>query len=374
MIRVVYCVDGFEAAGTELNTVRWAERLDRTRFDLRVVCMSERGSLLRRYHEMGIPVVPLHVRSFVRPPPIGPALKLRRYLRNERIAVFHAHGVYDNIFGVPVARWAGVPLVLASRRWWKAPVRRSFGPLNRWSYRFAHGVLANSRSVADILRIEDGVPDARIHTVSNFVEDEAFSEPPTDWKNEQRRALGLAEGLKVVGKLARLRPEKDHATLLRAFATLTTTREGWRLVLAGDGPEETRLRELARTLGIAEYVHFAGKQPSRPSYHSLFDISVLSSTSEGFPNSLLEAMAQARPLVASRVGGVPDAVTHERNGYLVAPGDVEGFAARLDALMSDASLRETMGAQSATMARAFSEEETMRRLHALYAGATEGMN
>jgi len=366
MIPVVFCVDSFEEAGTELNTVRTAERLDRTRFDLRVVCLSTRGRLIERYRALDIPIEPFEIGSLFKPPPLSQARRLVRYLRSEKVQVFHAHGIYDNVFGVPVARWAGVPAVLASRRWWKTPVRAELGPFNRLSYRLSHGVLANSSGVARILTDEDGVPDDRVHVIPNFVEESAFQPPPQDWIRAQRAELGVPDNARLIGAVARLRPEKDHAMMIRAFAQIADRHPEVHMVFVGDGPAEEGIRALIGELDLSHRVWLAGKRDSRPSWHSLFDVSLLGSTSEGFPNSLLEAMAQGNALVATDVGGVPDAVEDGSNGLLVAPGNPHAFAKALTKVLDDDTLRGEMGRRSQVRAEAFSERRAIGDLQGLY--------
>jgi len=151
--------------------------------------------------------------------------------------------------------------------------------------------------------------------------------------------------------VASLLPIKDHATLFRAVAALVPDWPALRLVVVGQGPELEPLRALSNELAIENAVRFAGLRPQVPSFHYLFDISVLSSISEGFPNSLVEAMAAGRPIVATDVGGVRDAVHPGENGVLVAPGDAPAFADALRVLLRDPDLRRAMGTAGAHRAR-----------------------
>src|SRR5262249_9557960 len=151
--------------------------------------------------------------------------------------------------------------------------------------------------------------------------------------------LDLAADSLVIGIVASLLAIKDHATLLRALGLLAPEWPTARLVVVGQGPELDDLRRLASELGVASVVRFAGLRPQGPSFHFLFDISVLSSVSEGFPNSLVEAMAAGRPIVATDVGGVRDAVRDRENGLLVPPRAPAAFADALRTLLRDAGLR-----------------------------------
>src|SRR4030095_14003838 len=124
-----------------------------------------------------------------------------------------------------------------------------------------------------------------------------------------------------------------------------------RLVVVGQGPELDNLRRLASELGLASVVRFAGLRPQVPSFHFLFDISVLSSVSEGFPNTLVEAMAAGRPIVATDVGGVRDAVRDRENGLRGPRGPPAASAAPRRPLLRDPVLRQRMGAAGAARAR-----------------------
>jgi glycosyltransferase involved in cell wall biosynthesis len=119
----------------------------------------------------------------------------------------------------------------------------------------------------------------------------------------------------------------------------------------GSGPAQPDLEALVAQLGIGNMVRFGGIHPNRPNPHRLFDISVLCSLSEGFPNTIVEAMAAARPVVATSVGGVPDAVEHGRNGLLVGKQDDRALASALEQLLMDAGLRDRMGAEGQEIAR-----------------------
>jgi glycosyltransferase involved in cell wall biosynthesis len=342
MLKLVYCLDTLQIGGTELNAVRTAERLDRSRFDLRVVHLHEDGPLLARYRALGVPLRHVPITSLFGARTAVQGASLAGYLRRERIDIFHSHDIYCNIFGVPWARLAGVPAVVASRRWWDASPRKSQQTANRVAYRFAHRVLANSPSVARLVQ-EEGVSAARVASIPNFVDGTAFQDLPDDAREAARRDLGVPAGALVVGAVARLVPVKDHATLLRAAATLAEAHPLLHVVLVGDGEARSSLEAMAADLLPPGRVHFAGTRSNDLNLHGMFDVSVLSSLSEGFPNSVVEAMAAGRPVVATAVGGTVDAVVEGVTGFLVPPRDPAALASALEVLLRDAPLRQKMG-------------------------------
>jgi glycosyltransferase involved in cell wall biosynthesis len=291
-------------------------------------------------------------------------MRLARFFRDERVAVVHCHDQYSNFFSALSARLAGVPVVIASKRWLHSPLRYRIA--NGIGFRASTRVLANSASVADSLRRDDWLNGDRVVVVPNFVDDHAFLPPSTDVSN-MARELDRAPDSLVVGIVASLLPIKDLATLLRALGILAPEWPMARLVVVGQGPELDTLRRLASELGLADVVRFAVLRPQVPSFHFLFDISVLSSVSEGFPNTLVEAMAAGRPIVATDVGGVRDAVRDRENGLLVPPRAPVAFADALRTLFRDPGLRQTMGAAGAARARQeFHAEHVVRTLEQLY--------
>ena len=367
-IRVVYCIDNMQMGGTELNALRTAERLDRRRFSISVVCIRDNGPLMARYKDAGIPVHAFPMTSFLGPGAARQAVRLIRLFRTERTDIVHSHDAYTSVYATFCARMAGVRGVIASRRSWHSPhLQGRILRANRVAYRFAHRVVGNSPSVSRLVESESGISASRIVTIPNFLDEESFAPLPVAERRRMLDALGVPEGAFVVGIVARLSPVKDHATLLRAIASLRDRIPGLHCILVGDGPERASIEALAGALGIEDIVHLAGERAQPPNLHGLFDVSVLCSTSEAFPNSVLEAMAASRPVVATDVGGTPDAVQEGTTGLLVRPGDPSGLAEAILRLHREPALRGRLGNAAQAAARAgYSAEAVIRQVEALY--------
>jgi glycosyltransferase involved in cell wall biosynthesis len=351
VIRLAFGIDNFQIGGTELNAVRWAEHLTSDRFQLTVVHFQADGPLRVRYERAGARLVHVPLRNMYGPGAMRQGIRLARFLARERIQVFQAHDIYSNIFGVPWARVAGVPAVVASRRWWHFSPRPVQRIANRWACRAAHRVLANSPSVAALLTREEGVPPAKIVCVPNCLGEDAFRTLPPAERAAWRLRLGVPTDAVVVGIVARLDPLKDHATLLRAFARVAVAVPQAHLLCVGDGPLRAELISLAQALHLDGRVRFPGTIVPPFNLHRLFDVSVLCSVTEGFPNSVLEAMAAARPVIATCVGGVPDAVHDGETGVLIRPGDPEALAAALRAMVESPERARTLGTTAQAYAR-----------------------
>jgi glycosyltransferase involved in cell wall biosynthesis len=296
------------------------------------------------------------------------AVRLIRLFRREGADVVHSHDAYTSVYGTLCARLAGVPGVIASRRSWYSPhLQGKILRANRVAYRFAHRVVANSPSVSRLVETETGLPASRIITIPNFLDPESFEPMPPADRRRMLDEIGVPEGAFVVGVVARLSPVKDHATLLRAIASLREQIPGLRCVLVGDGPERPAIEALSESLGIRDIVHLAGERTQPPNLHGLFDVSVLCSTSEAFPNSVLEAMAAARPVIATDVGGTPDAVRQGTTGLLVPPSDPSRLADAILRLYNEPAQRSKLGTAGCVAARAgYSADAVIRQVEALY--------
>jgi glycosyltransferase involved in cell wall biosynthesis len=360
-------VDNLGIGGTELNAVRTAEALDPARVRLSVALLGADGELRERYERLGIAIHRFPIGTLRGRRTLTEGRRFVRLLRSERIDVVHCHDMYSNVFGSVAGRLAGVGAVIVSRRWSNTLPDPALRAANGIAYRVGHRVLANSQAVATSLQNDEGVSPRRIVVVPNFVEAGAFETPGEDAIAAGRATLGVHPGEIVIGIVARLARVKDHATLLRAFRVVREQHPSARLVLVGDGPERAALEALAGELGVAPALTFAGTRPHRPNLHHLFDVSVLSSLSEGFPNSVVEAMAAARPIVATRVGGTPDAIADGITGILVPPGDPAALAAGIAGMLERREDAARMGLAAREAARtSYSQAAVLGRLLSLY--------
>jgi glycosyltransferase involved in cell wall biosynthesis len=371
MINVAFMLDGFHVGGTELHCVRVAEAIDPSRIRLHIAHIHETGPLMARYRALGVPMRHFPIRGLMTAGAVRAGWNLARQLRAWRIDTLHSHDIYGNILGVPWARLAGVPHVVASRRWWDSVPRPGLATMNRHAYSLAHHVVANAPSVARLLSVEDGVPAAKVMTLENFLAEEAFAIPSRTSVLARRRELGLDPERLTVGMVARLAPVKNIPMLLRAVRQLAVELPEVQVALAGDGPSRAELEREVMDSGLQSHVRFLGTVPNQPSVHALFDVSVLTSDSEGFPNSVAEALAVGTPVIATAVGGVPDVIEHGVTGLLVGRGDVDALAAALSCLLRDTTARTALGERGRELARQrFHVSDAIRALEEFYERGT----
>ncbi len=241
-----------------------------------------------------------------------------------------------------------------TRRHW----RRNF--LRRVALGRAHAVVVVSSRLCDIARSEWRIPEQQLRYLPNGVDVARFA---------PAQAALPAGPCKIVA-VGGLRPEKDYATLLQAFAAM---RQPAQLSLVGDGPEGAALRQLAATLGIAERVQFQGNVDDTAPWLREADVFALSSRTEQMPISLLEAMATGLPAASTDVGDVRSMLPDGSRSALVPPGDAAGLAAALDALCADPARRRREGlANRQRCEREFEVGSCLDRFVALYEQAAGG--
>jgi glycosyltransferase involved in cell wall biosynthesis len=366
-IRVCYCIDRFDIGGTELNAIRTLERLDPRLLDVRVFHLQDDGPLRRRYEALGWPMRHVQVRGFVSIAAARSAARVAAEWRAWNPGIVHCHDLYTNIFFAPIGRLATRARVITSRRWWHATPNARLVRLNRFCYRLSHAVLANAPAVASLLHQDEEVPLSKIAMIPNFIDDTDVGAAAPEEVAALRESWRVPSDAFVVGIVARLAKVKRHDLLLRAFSRLPADSH---LVIAGDGPEEGSLRQLAADLEVSSRVHFLGRQPPGGYSATAFDVGVLCSDSEGFPNAVVEILAKGVPVVSAAVGGVPDIVCDGQNGILVPKGDESALARALHDLRSDPLRRRRLGASGlATVAADYGSGRVLQMIMQLYRGS-----
>ena len=367
--RVMLFTDSFIHGGTERQLVETLRLLDRSKYELFVGCLKRRGPFLSDVEDMGIPIVEYPTTSLRHRSTLVWMGKLVDFLRSQKIDLVHSFDYYTNLFAIPAARWAGVPVVIASRR----NLAHNRSALERAALgavcRAAHGIVANSQAAAGVATGGANAGSSKVAIIYNAVNPGDYRTTP--YNPEMRAKLNLSVTAMIVGVLAALRPEKGHRTFLRAAAQVAAAwnqpRRELRFVLIGEGPEQMALQILARDLGITDRVVFTGDRRNITEWLSALNVVVLPSDAESLPNAVLEAMASARPVIATRVGGVPEIVEEGVTGSMVPPGDPEAMAAAILRLISDEGLCRRMGAAArARIERDFTASRAKEKLESFY--------
>jgi glycosyltransferase involved in cell wall biosynthesis len=279
-------------------------------------------------------------------------VRLARLIRRERPDILHTHTAKAGTVGRVAALLAGgrrPPIVVHTfhghvLRGYFGPLRTwFFRQLERWLARHTTALIAVSPQVRDDLVALGVAPAERFVVVRLGVELGERVTGEQDGRTESRRYLGIGPERFAVGWIGRMTPVKRTDDVLVAFKQLRETGVDAVLCLVGDGPDRPQLEQRAHELGVIRDTLFLGYQEDVAPFYAAFDALILPSSNEGTPVSAIEALAAGRPVVATRVGGVPDVVQEGEDGFLVEPGATDDLAERLARLAREPELRERMG-------------------------------
>lgn len=290
---------------------------------------------------------------------------LMALLRGGGVDVLHAHKFGSNVWGSLLGRLAGVPVVVAHEHTWSYEGQRLRRILDRHVVaRLSDVFLAVSSEDRRRMVAVERIPPERVVLVPNGIRAAAGS------GRDVRAELGLDRRAEVVGAVAVQRPQKGLDVLIRAAAILAARRPRLRVLLIGGGAgdEPRRLAALAGELALDGVVTFLGSRADVPDVLRGLDVAVNASRFEGSPLAVMEYMAAGLPIVATRVGGVPDLVCDGREGLLVEPDDPDALAAAIDRLLDDRALAARLGAAaSRRQAAELTAEAMVGRVERIYA-------
>lgn len=301
--------------------------------------------------------------------------ELLRILREKKIDILSCHCYKSDLYGLILSRFHKMKLVttvhgpLATfRHFWSAQnwrVRYIYDQLDMRLLRFFDRVLVVAQSMRKT--VAGYVPDrAKVTCVKNAI-DARFFQAAKERASELRDRLALPANAKVVGAVGRLNAEKDYPNLFEAAKILLSEREDLYFVIAGKGSLEDTLTRQVQSMGLADRVRFLGHfHDIRPVY-DLMDVYALSSTREGLPNTVLEAMAMEVPIVATDVDGVSEAAAHDREALLVPPCDPKRLADNIRTLINDPALSNRLRkAARARVLNEFSFAARTKRVEGIY--------
>ena len=338
-LRVVYVVPDLGVGGAERHVVELMSRLDRSRFEPSVVCIGEHGPLFSALGDAGVPAVAF---GRTKRQAVMSLLQLVRHFRSTRPDVVIVRGFNAELLGRVAAFITRVPrVVLWVHNCADIEPRTSLRRLSdRVLDRVTDAYFGVAQRQVGYMRDHLGYPEHKIRVIRNGVDPTQFDRADRGPRVE----LGFGDHDLVVGILAALRPEKDHETFLQAARLVAAEISGARFLIVGDGKRRSGLEALARDLGLADRVVFAGVRQDVSAILASLDVFVLSSSDECFPMALLEAMAASRPAVCTWVGGIPEIIEEGVTGYLVPPQDPTVLGDRVTLLLSSRERRQQLGA------------------------------
>jgi L-malate glycosyltransferase len=366
-VPVLTFLTNFLIGGTERQVVNLVKNHDRGHFDVHLACFRKKGPLLHEIDAADVALSAYPITTLASLKTIWQQGRLVRYLRAHGVRVVHSFGFYANVFAIPAARLARVPVVVASIRDTGDHLTWLQKAMQKWVCRAADHVLVNALAVRIVL-VAQGFDPSRISVIQNGIDVSRYQE--RSGTKAVRRELGLPSAAPVVAVFARLNRLKGIEYFLEAAALLAKRFDEVRFLIVGDSISEAYRDELERHaagLGLADRVVFAGFRGDVPELLSEVSVSVLPSLSEGLSNVVLEAMAAGVPVVATAVGGTPEMVENGVTGLLVPPRDAVALAEAIGSLLADPSrARAIGGAGQERVTERFSLQATVRETELLY--------
>jgi len=351
MVRsILYLNDAVAIGGGERNLLALLEGLDKSKWKPIVTCPHD-GPFPFLLKTMGVQVEWVKLPDTRKPREVFRAavagLRLTRIVRREDVAIIHANSPSWFPLGYLIAKLHRIPSVVS--------VQGRLTPRRVRQFRLHRANLVFT--VADSLRLlieKAGVSVGRTRTIYSTVDTDRYVPFPDG--GDVRRRFGIGADDPVIGCVANVAHYKGHDILIQAFAKLGQMISGAHLLLVGTHDSEygIAMQKMVQDLGLTSRVHFAGFQHDVRPYFGAIDIMVLPSRLEGAPVAILEAMAMAKPLVASRVDGTPELVQDGITGILVPPENPDAVVTAVADLIKDPRRLQTMGEAGRHRAELFS--------------------
>ncbi|MBF0510762.1 MAG: glycosyltransferase [Candidatus Omnitrophica bacterium] len=354
-IKVLHLLEWCElGGGLEIMTKEIVCGLDKEKFEVEVWCLYRGGLMAEEIHQQGLPVRVLNISTYHNPCNI---LKLIYLFKEARPDIIHTHVYFASTIGRIAAKLAGVKVCINhvhSSYWhyskWNLMIERV---LSVWTEK----IICVSQSVRDFVVQYEKIPSSKVLVIYNGItRKEINSQPNHDF---------------IVTIVASLFANKGHRVLLEAIASLKNKHPSLKCWMVGEGQEGLGLRALCEELGIVDRVVFWGVRWDIPEILAQSQLFVLTSTQrEGLGVAILEAMAYGLPVIASRVGGIPEIIEDGKNGCLVPPGDSQKLAECIDRLIQNTDERQRLAsAGRQTFEERFQAKYMIEKIQELYLSA-----
>jgi len=369
-MRIAHIIKVTRISGAERHLLFLLEGLRERGVDARAIILVERDrpmdEMVAALQQREIPVTRLPI---ARDYDLALLWRLRQALRQINPDIVHTHLIHADLFGSVAAKLAGAPAIVSSRHLddafrYSARWRR----INRGLWRIIDAGIAISAAMKRFALEIEKAPAKKIHVVLYGMEYKWLSDEDISRARQRlRKELNLPADAQLLGMACRLVEQKGIPYALEALRRIRSDFPRAQLVIAGDGEQADDLRRLASRLGVADRVCWLGWRGDAADLMAAFDVFLLPSLREGFGLVLLEAMSRRLPIVASRVGAIPEIVIDGETGILVEPRNADELATAITRLLNDRALRKYMGLLGAArLEERFSVERMISGTIAVY--------
>jgi glycosyltransferase involved in cell wall biosynthesis len=383
-IKILILIDHlYGLGGSERNLLQIITHIDRRKFSF-IICPldSDDNHIIKELKLKGVKVFPLQVARIYGLSGLRQAFRLRRILKENEIDIIQTIHFASDVYGTLIAKWSGVPVIISSRRdmgykfvglmhhnpgWHLLLMRRV---LNKHVQKF----ISVSEKVRQTISESENIPLDKIVTIYNSIDITNF--PDRCDRNNLAKQIGLDPQAPIIGTIANLRPIKGLEYFIHAAGTVIKSSPSCQFIVVGyegsNGEPEIehyykKLLQLCRDLGLTTNFYFLGYAENSAPLVSMMDIFVLPSLSEGFSNSLLEAMAAKKAVIATDVGGNREALGNNESGILVPPKDAESLAQAITKLLKNENFRYELGKKARErIVRLFTIERMIQTFEDLY--------
>ena len=314
-MRILHTEWSDDLGGQEKRVLAEAAGLRDRKHSVSLICR-ERAKIRGEAIKFGLEVHTLPMRKLY---DIASMIKLSQFLKVNRFDIINTHSGVDSWIGGIASRIAGVPVLVRTRHL-NIPLKRSL--LNFIHY-LPDMYITCGENMRETLIKQCHFPSEKVISIPTGVHAEFFH---VKRNPEAKLRYGLDKDVIVITNVGIFRKVKGHEVMLKSVAKVINQLPKAKFLLVGDGPDKKDLEEMANEMGIGKHVLFPGFIDNIPEIYSFTDIAILSSWSEGLPQSLLQAMAAGVPVIATNVGGVPEVVVHEESGILIEAGDHAALA------------------------------------------------
>ena len=368
-MKIVQFVNNLDMGGIERLAVELGRRQRAAGHTPIIYCLTHPGYFASEAETSGVRVTAFHKSPGPSPRTVRAIIAA---LKKDQPDVLHTHSHLVHHYGVVAGRFAGVPVIVNTRHRAEMVIReqatgyattsespdRKADAIYRATLRWTDAVVFISESTRQFFVRHQGVPANKAHVILNGAPTEQFSCRPA--------SPGSAHPRIRFGTASRMVPEKDHFTLLAAFARVAKSLPQAELHVAGDGPLYPRIQALIDELQLRDRVILHGAVREMPDFFEKLDIFVMASLNEGLPIVILEAMAAGLPIVSTRAGGIHEAAIEGLNAKFAEPGDVNGLALQMIQMAQSMDLAQIGACGRALVAQRFQIDRTWSEHEALF--------
>lgn len=362
-IRVMHVMQSLEIGGLENGVVNLVNNMDPAVFDFYICCIRREGVLKSRLKNE-VKVICMNEKEGFH---LSSAVNFAKLCKEYKIDIVHTHGWAGGLYtGVVGGKISGVPVIINGEHGVFYLEKKSRFLAQKILFGMTDKIIPVSNDLKNDILTHFKIKSDKINAILNGVNIDKFK-PDIEAGSKIRKELGINENDIVIGSVGRLEPVKDYQSLIKAAEKISNKIPGMKIVFVGDGSIKDELKQLSESTGLKNNIIFTGARNDISAVLNIFDIFVLCSIDEGLSNTILEAMAVGKPVIATRVGGNVELVREGETGCFVPVQNADSLSNEILKLAQDKELRMKMGrAARSVIENEFSLPKMMKNYEEAY--------